>query len=64
MELGPDNQGLTAMMRCLAVIGQLKQPIMPVKSIHLNPPIIELIKRIYKTFAFVLSEIVMVMINW
>ena len=63
MELGPDNQGLTAMMRGLAVIGQLKQPIMPVKSIHLNPPIIELIKSIYKNFAFVLSEIVMVMIN-
>ena len=32
MELGPDHQGLTAMIGRLAVIGQLKQPIIPVKS--------------------------------
>ena len=48
----------------LAVIEQLKQPIMPVKSIHLNPPITELIKSTFKIFAFVLSETVIIMINW
>lgn len=42
MDLSPDNQGLTAMIRRLAEIGQLKQPIMLVKSIHLNPPITEI----------------------
>ena len=64
MERNPDNQGLTVMIRRLAVIGQLKQPIMPVKSIHLNPPITELIKSTFKIFAFVLSETVIVLINW